>query len=433
MPPSRFANRCLASLAVAFATLLGAAVTASASPFAPDNIWDSPLAQDAALAPNSAGLAAELRRQTRMPGGTWINTTQYSVPVYTVGPNQPTVRIIADTPAPGLQQAWDAVPLPPDARPAAGTDGCMVIYQPSTDTMWEFWVMYEGAGGWHAVWGGKMEHVSSNPGYFDGSWGSSATGMTWLGGLIRPQEMAAGHIDHALALSIPQAKQGQVVWPAQRGDGIASGPDAIPEGTRFRIDPDLDLDTLHLAPAARIIARAIQDYGMIVRDQAGAVTLFGEDPLSIGSDPWPALLGDWPHNIMNSLPWDHMEAVVPDRSAFCAARSAPTPTPVPTPTATPTPPPAAPTPVAPTPTATPVPPAVGPDARDPRPAGAPGQDPGAQARQGQAREGQGLGEGEGEDEGEGGVREEQAPDDGEGQAGLRHRQGGRAQDQALTD
>ena len=36
-------------------------------------------------------------------------------------------------------------------------------------------------------------------------------------------------IDHALALSIPQAKRGEVVWPAQRGDGVATGANAFPK------------------------------------------------------------------------------------------------------------------------------------------------------------------------------------------------------------
>src|SRR5207253_7504664 len=120
------------------------------------------------------------------------------------------------------------------------------IYQPATDTMWEFWAMYQAADGWHAAWGGRMDHVSENPGYFDGSYGATATGLPLLGGLIRPDEMAAGQIDHALALAIPQAKRGTVVWPAQRGDGVATGPNAIPEGTRFRIDPSVDIDALNL-------------------------------------------------------------------------------------------------------------------------------------------------------------------------------------------
>jgi hypothetical protein len=344
---------------LALTLVLGAAAPAAAAgPFATDSVWDSQLSDHAAVVADSPALVSELRRQAGLGGGTWINTTSYSVPVYTVGPNQPTVRIHADTPYPPLQAGWDAVPLPANARPSAGSDAHLVVHQPSTDTLWEFWAMYEGSDGWHAHWGGKMEHVSQNPGYFEGTWGGTATSLALMGGLIRPDEMAAGRIDHALALAIPEVKQGSVVWPAQRGDGSATGPNAIPEGTRFRIDPDLDLDSLWLAPAARVIAEAAQKYGMIVRDQAGAVVLYAEDPKSLGADPWPGLFNEWPNNLLNSLPWDHMEVVTADRSAFRVADAAPTPTQPPAPVATPTPPPVTtPVPVPPTPVS---PPAVTP-------------------------------------------------------------------------
>src|SRR4051794_6700744 len=158
--------RSLVHLLVLLAALAGAAPAAAADPFAADSVWDSPMADDAAPVANSAGLVAELRRQAALPGGTWINTTSYSVPVYTVGPNQPMVRIVADTPYPPLQQSWDAVPLPADAHPAAGSDAHLVVYQPSSDKLWEFWAMHQEADGWHAWWGGTMDHVSQNPGYF---------------------------------------------------------------------------------------------------------------------------------------------------------------------------------------------------------------------------------------------------------------------------
>jgi hypothetical protein len=334
--------------------LLVAALTqrAAASPFAPDSVWDAPLATNAALVPGSAGLVGELRRQVALPAGAWINTTSYSVPVYTVLAGQPTVRVVLDGGYPPLQGDLNAVPLPVDARPAAGSDGHLTVYQPSSDTLWELWVAYRAGDGWHAMWGGKMTGVSHNPGYFPAPFGATATSLPLLGGLIRPDELRAGHIDHALALAIPAAKANAVVWPAQRGDGIAAGTDAIPEGTRFRLDPALNIDALALPPAAAAIARAAQRYGIVVRDQAGAVVFYAEDPGPLGGDPYGALFGGlWPDRLLARFPWDRLQVVVPDRSAFAPADTAPAPTdspaPIetPAPTATPSPvaPPAAPT------------------------------------------------------------------------------------------
>ena len=156
----------------------------------------------------------------------------------------------------------------------------MVVWQPSTNTLWEFWRMHTVDGKWHAKWGGKMSDVSGSPGYYTdpSDWGGSATSLSVLGGLMRISELKAGHIDHALALAIPAAAFNKFVYPAQRDDGYDKSPDAIPEGTRFRINPKLDIKALHLPRATQIMAEAAQKYGIIVRDQAGALAFYGEPP-----------------------------------------------------------------------------------------------------------------------------------------------------------
>jgi hypothetical protein len=73
--------------------------------------------------------------------GPWINTSQYSTPIYTVAADQPTVPVIMQYDNAALQSALSAVPIPADAQPAAGSDGEITIYQPSSDTLWEMWEM----------------------------------------------------------------------------------------------------------------------------------------------------------------------------------------------------------------------------------------------------------------------------------------------------
>ena len=79
-----------------------------------------------------------------------ITESAYSVPVYTVPADQPTVPVVAVTGAAtpadtswacGLQSALSAVPLPTGITQlqANGGDGHLAIWQPATDTMWEFW------------------------------------------------------------------------------------------------------------------------------------------------------------------------------------------------------------------------------------------------------------------------------------------------------
>lgn len=282
-----------------------------ARPFSPDSFWNSPLPADAPLDPASATLTGEMRGQVT-EYGPWINSVRYSTPVYRVGPEQARMRVALDQDSSRLSQAFESVPVPPDAVPGVGTQAHMVVWQPSTDTMWEFWKMARSEAGWHASWGGRMESVSQNPGHFvEKNWGATATGLPLLGGLVTLDEMRSGRIDHALAVAIPRVRSSVFSWPAQRTDGQVDSPDAIPHGTRFRVDPTLNLDALELPRVTRMLAEAAQRYGIVLRDKAGAVTLYAEDPAPYGiGDPYPALYeGLSPSQIMRRFPWEHLQAL----------------------------------------------------------------------------------------------------------------------------
>jgi hypothetical protein len=284
-------------------------------PFATSSFWNAPLPGNAPLDPASDGLVAELRRQLDV-GAPWINTTDYSVPVYRVPADQQRVRVQLDIPYLPLQRAWDSVPVPAGARPAGGTDGAMVIWQPSTDTMWEFWLMRRSNGAWHARWGGRIRPVSRSPGYYTGAernWGVTATSLPVLGGLITLDDVRSGHIAHALALAIPEARRNWWTWPAQRTDGKKDSPGAIPEGARFRLDPALDLNSLHLYPLVRMMAEAAQRYGIVVANQSGVVAFAGEDPSPTRTNPWAGAKG-WfsgqsPGTLMRQFPWQRLQAL----------------------------------------------------------------------------------------------------------------------------
>jgi hypothetical protein len=283
--------------------------------FAPNSIWNELLPRDAPLDPRSHELVAELQRQLAI-GAPWINTYAYSTPIYRVPADQPTVKVTLDVPYSPLQQAWSAVPMPRSARPADGTDAHLVVWQRSTDTMWEFWHLRNVDGAWHARWGGRMTHVSRSPGYYTGaerSWGATATSLPLLGGLITLDDLKRDRINHALAMAIPEARRGSWSWPAQRTDGKSGARVAIREGARFRLDPTLDVDRLKLPPLVAMMAHAAQLYGIVVRDQAGVVTFYGEDPSPTGRNPWSGP-GGWfqgkdAASAVRQFPWRYLQAL----------------------------------------------------------------------------------------------------------------------------
>lgn len=293
--------------------------------FSPSSFWNTPLAEDAGLDPESPALIAAFEKQValaRQAGSPpWINTTDYSVPVYTVPADQPTVPVRLASPffAPALQSAWTEVPLPPDARPAAGSDRTLVVWQPSSDRLWEFWKLGQADGEWSAGWGGAMQAVSANPGVYGPDawpgakpwWGSSASSLSIAGGLITLEDLQRGRIDHALALAIPNVRADYYTYPAQRTDGTSSSPLSLPEGAHLRLDPSLDLAALRLPRMTMMLAEAAQRYGIVVRDRAKVTHFFAEDPGPTGANPYLGAGGHFegwsPGQLLSQFPWDRLQ------------------------------------------------------------------------------------------------------------------------------
>ena len=291
-------------------------------PFAPGGPWTTPVPATAPLDPQSSAIAANLAAQVQTYyGHAALNTSSYSAPIYTVGPGQATVNMAFNNcqgkpslPA-GFAAVLQNVPVPAGAVPSQGSDGEIVIYQPSTNTEWEFWKMGQNAttGVWSACWGGKITDVAQDPGIFPAGYGATASGLPLLGFLIRVGELQAGAITHALNLELPHVRASSFSWPANRTDGGDANATDPAAGERLRLDPALNLATLHLPAGELMIARALQTYGAIVTDQSGAVSIQGEDPRPYetggASDPYTAYFPGPQYGWLQGIPWSRMQVV----------------------------------------------------------------------------------------------------------------------------
>jgi hypothetical protein len=285
--------------------------------FSRNSAWNQEPPADAALHPQSDRLVGELLRQARANieahYGPDISASDYSTAVYTVARSQRRVAVRLPPEKRAFSRPFRSVPLPDDARPAEGTDNHLVVWQPGTDTMWEFYGLQRRGGRWTADWGGRLPRVSRSAGVFktgkDGvKYGATATGLPLAGGLITLSDLRKKRIDHALALAIPEARAGVWSLPAQRTDGKLSSRTAIPEGARFRLDPRVDLDALQLPQVTRMVAEAAQRYGMILRDQAGVVQVYAEIPQAGGDNPLAVLKeGVTGQELMAKFPWDRLQ------------------------------------------------------------------------------------------------------------------------------
>jgi hypothetical protein len=298
--------------------------------FSPSSIWNTPVPNNAPVDPLSSQLIAhfvgEVAAERRAGKGPEINTTKWSVPIYTVPSDQPKVRVVLHSqpmraPSATLASAWEEVPLPPTARPAGGTDRPLVVWQPSTNKMWEFWELSNGPHGWQAAWGGAIQNVNSNSGVYgpsawpgaDSSWGSSASSLSIAGGLITFEDLKWGSIDHALAMSIPEVRKGSYSSPANRDDGTSTNPLSLPEGAHLRLDPHLNLSSLHLPRPTLRLAEAAQRYGIFLRDRAGAIVFYGQDPTPTGANPYVGAGGYFegftPGQLMAAFPWEYLQVL----------------------------------------------------------------------------------------------------------------------------
>lgn len=312
--------------------------------FSPNGVWNHPLARDARIDPHSpkliARLVREVNRERSAGTGPWIQTDSYSTPLYVVGPHQRRVHVaLQDGNSAGrrsLQRCFNRVPIPRRAKPAAGSDAHMTVWQPSTDRLWEFFAAHKRSGRWHAVWGGAIRHVSHSPGYYTRrswpgrsllNWGATASSLSVIGGTMLIKELRAGQIRHGLAMVVPAPRARQYSWPAQRTDG--GGPHgALPEGARLRLPPGLNLTRLHLPRFTLMMARAAKRHGIIVRDQSAGVGFFAQDPGPGGGDPYYGAHGlfggRYPNKLLARFPWKKLKvlkmSLCTDQSRLCRRR-----------------------------------------------------------------------------------------------------------------
>ncbi|MBV1853541.1 hypothetical protein [Catellatospora tritici] len=331
------------------AVLVAGAVTVTPTPaaaghrpaptngFSRSGPWNTKLPRTVPLDPRSAQIVHNIQLDKENNYGTWaINTDTYSTPIFTVDRRTPRTRwtfsdcLGIPEAGPVIADSLAAVPTPPDLFASLGTDAALTIYEPDTDTYWDFWrAEKDAAGHWSACWGGKISHYSRNPGIFPNPLGATATGLPMGAFTIRIDELRRGHIDHAINIATVRTKAGCHSWPATRDDGNTVGEDLPCEGQRFRLDPDFDVDTL-LSPAARTIARAMQEYGVIMTDKAGAVVTYAEDPRlemarNGGVDPYSLLIdpddivpdGSEKYLLFYDLPLERLQALPLDYGKPC--------------------------------------------------------------------------------------------------------------------
>lgn len=298
----------------------------SARIFAPDSFWYRPLPDDTPVVPHSDAVVARITSVAREslrddpyphpstlpqnPPLVTVNTQAYSPGVFVANESDPIGNFSWDN-CGGLpedvgrrlvEDHLQDIHVPLSAQPAQGSDHEMAIYNVDTRQLTELWrVTKQGPTHFSACWGGTIVDASTSSGMFPGSFGATATGLSLVGGIITPNELKAGRIDHVVGVIVDvSVLNDQVSWPARRTDGRALGEHTIAAGQMLRLPASLDLDAMRLSPASRTIAQAAQRYGLIVWDGGAPFTFRAVNPNSLAWDPYPALIGDEGYGLMGN-------------------------------------------------------------------------------------------------------------------------------------
>lgn len=326
--------------------------------FAKTSFWNMPLPANAPIDPNSASYITQMVAQVAA-GHAYINTDNFTHPLYYVPASQPLVTMTLDR-APGtddqLATALAAgIPIPTEARttgPFTNGDNHLAIYQPSSDTYWETWSTRQfevdgphpnsgqsagatalSAPGWHCLYGAIVQNASASPGVFNDTsypgvtgktWGASGSSLFIAGGDITVAEAMSLYIPHALFAAVNNSKQTLFRWPALRTDGSSSQTWAPLFGMLFRLPPTFDLSTVS-DPLIRAIAKAVRDFGFYIADTGGdPLTFYGEPRCMIrgsesyAQDPWfgptgpnhpGAIFTNFPDNLMVQFPVSSLQVV----------------------------------------------------------------------------------------------------------------------------
>lgn len=165
-------------------------------------------------------------------------------------------------------------------RNASGDRHALVVDK-ATCELYETFDTRHGAHGWTAG-SGAVWSLSSNKLRPAGWTSADAAGLPILPGLLRWDEVKAGHVDHAIRFTAPTTSR-HYLWPARHQAGSTSSWSVPPMGARFRLKASFP--TKGYSRDTKVVLRAMKTYGLILADNGSPWYFQGE-----ATKKWPSSL-----------------------------------------------------------------------------------------------------------------------------------------------
>ncbi len=153
-------------------------------------------------------------------------------------------------------------PIPSNVYIEIGSDHHAIVVDTTNCIDYEIFNLSSSSTGWQGG-SGAIFPLNSNQLRPDGWTSADAAGLPILPGLVRYDEVAAGHIDHAIRVTADDTRSAHI-WPARHDASWRTGMQYPPMGQRFRLKASFDMSS-YPAPV-QVILQALKTYGMILAD-----------------------------------------------------------------------------------------------------------------------------------------------------------------------
>ncbi|MGH9581601.1 MAG: RICIN domain-containing protein, partial [Bryobacteraceae bacterium] len=161
-------------------------------------------------------------------------------------------------------------PIASNSVVGGGADHHMIVFDVDNCMLYESYAtVHNGGGSWTVDAISKFNLLSNQakPGYWSTS---NAAGTPQFPLLVRYDEVAAGHINHAISMTgYPTGNR--YTWPAVHY--ASSNGAAPPMGTRFRLKANFDIS--HFSKTNQVILEALKTYGAMLTDNGASWHLQG--------------------------------------------------------------------------------------------------------------------------------------------------------------
>ena len=269
----------------------------------PASFWNQPIPATAAIDPDSAAMVSA-SLASYAGSANFANSNEWGKPLAYANPVSMTYPVGCVRYDCGTSVSFA---IPRYAAPSTGSDHHLAVLDPVTNSELDMWLASYDASA--DSWSAGSRYVTALNGWGaqcspgQRCQGAVAAGFAAFGGIVRPEEIAQGHIDHALFFASPYTRAGDIACPATHTDGWASDPAAIPEGARIQLDPSFDIDGQDWPPWEKVIGHALQSYGAYLGDSGGSVACSAEPNLDRGYDAWSLAGVPAPDPFLTNLPW----------------------------------------------------------------------------------------------------------------------------------